>query len=64
MSIVPDQVIRPLPDQVISNCSLDNLDIILIHDQVGRPDAQVTLEIVREHLIMYYLTTVRTTSTT
>ena len=64
LTIVPDQVIRPLPDQVIGKCSLDNLDIILIHDQVGRPDAQVTLEIVREHLIMYYLTTVRTTTTT
>ena len=38
MSIVPDQVIRPLPDQVISNCSLDNLDIIMLHGQVMSPN--------------------------
>ena len=41
MTLVPDQVIRPLPDHVISNCSFDNLNIILLHDQVARPD-QVT----------------------
>ena len=26
-----------VPDQVISMCSLDNFDIILLHDQVMRP---------------------------
>ena len=69
MTKVPDQVIRHLPDQVISNCqpwpskATLQLQMMLNNDTCHTGDSTSSGNHVRDYLIMHYLRNDRTTWT-